>query len=642
MVLTNAHSISTRLKKRVAFRMGDIITSRMIMKTQPTSLAINAHSPGPNSMRKAVDEAGGTKVGFLTKILERYWIGVPAFARRFSVILSAICSDGLYLTAQPVVATALPLVIFLFGLFEGSTHFSILTLNNDQLTHFDLAPTFAQNVILVLVAAAVGSFSANLGLILVLGFAIGDFTIAGLLGLNPDNASGFIYLRVPQLISYSLFLMLAVLPTLSSSSLLSGVLSRLRGRGALRTQLRVIPLAVVQGLIVCFWILAAPMVFRIFWFWQGGGSPVTVPYYQQVMMPLVPGIAAVAILLRSWLMTRSYRNRDVVTRLATLTTSIRVSDEHPGFTRRLPSWLWALIYAAFVTLFLSGMITSLGAGVLVFLIITAILVGRLIFLPKVEIWATLCRVLEHIPIAVRLAVALVVSFMVACVVLALPGQSPADTTQFGDFHAELAAIVLGLLISVILLGGQPTRARAPELKVPLGAAGTLAIGISLMMALLPVKSYADCEDPSCCFGGNTLLAALAILSLIALLALGIFVLAPMFAEMMTAGLVAASEAADAALIAAVEAGASPLEIAAAGMSDASLETAAAGLEASLGELGSAAELGSLGDVAAAEEAAAEGLADTFVPGAVPDTLVPEAEAAGEEGASAAESFEDEE
>src|SRR5438067_412473 len=104
------------------------------------------------------------------KFLERWWVAVPGRLRRYSVYLSETWADGIYLTAWPMVAAMAPLVLLLFGLLEGASHWSLLISFPGE-----VPITFTQLLLLMVLTAAVSALSANLGLALVLGYALGDF-----------------------------------------------------------------------------------------------------------------------------------------------------------------------------------------------------------------------------------------------------------------------------------------------------------------------------------------------------------------------------------------------------------------------------------------------------------------------------------
>ncbi|HVO81580.1 MAG TPA: hypothetical protein VMT28_12665 [Terriglobales bacterium] len=161
------------------------------MSTSPAAIP-NQQPASPNSTSHSSFSA------FATRFVDWWWVDVPCKLRQWSTLLWAAWSDGIYLTAWPRVATVLVFAVFLFGFVEGNTHWSYRTIvGSNGFAGNVLAPSatannwggptrlvFAENLVLLLVAVGVGSLSANLGLTLVLGYALGDIFF---LGARPSN-----------------------------------------------------------------------------------------------------------------------------------------------------------------------------------------------------------------------------------------------------------------------------------------------------------------------------------------------------------------------------------------------------------------------------------------------------------------------
>src|SRR5579859_3387415 len=139
----------------------------LIMQPYPLGSAPSSPLPRPSTTNQQID-----------KFLERWWVATPGQLRRYSVYLSETWADGIYLTAWPWVATLAPLLLLLFGFLEGATHWSLL-INDPAIAPGEVPLTFTQLLPLIVLTAAVSAFSTNLGLVLVLGYALGDFLIAG-------------------------------------------------------------------------------------------------------------------------------------------------------------------------------------------------------------------------------------------------------------------------------------------------------------------------------------------------------------------------------------------------------------------------------------------------------------------------------
>ena len=157
----------------------------------------------------------------------RWWIQIPATLRRYSLFLSEAWADGIYLTAWPRLAIVLPALAFVFGLLEGATHISQV---NEHSPRLAFAVTFAQMPMLLGAGIVIGALSANAGLMIVLGYAIADYFINAPQFSVPAQwpLHQFFYLRLPQLISYLLFCMVAVTPTLNTRYLVGSLKSLTR------------------------------------------------------------------------------------------------------------------------------------------------------------------------------------------------------------------------------------------------------------------------------------------------------------------------------------------------------------------------------------------------------------------------------
>src|SRR5256885_13769200 len=158
------------------------------------------------------------------KFIERWWVVVPGQLRRYGLYLSETWADGIYLTIWPNVAALAPLALLLVGLVEGASHW---TFSDAILSPGEVPLTFTQLLPFIVLITAASALSANLGFVLGLGYALGDFLIAGFRLTYAQGARGtsfsaldpgqsFFHLHLAQLISYFLLLLLVVTPTLSS------------------------------------------------------------------------------------------------------------------------------------------------------------------------------------------------------------------------------------------------------------------------------------------------------------------------------------------------------------------------------------------------------------------------------------------
>jgi hypothetical protein len=419
----------------------------------------------------------------------------------------------------------MPALMFVLGLGYGAGHWRLAT----------MPVTFALIFPLVLLAAVVGTFSANLGLMLVLGYASGDLLWAG----PPDAwavyyrgpVAHFLHLTIPQLVSYLLFFMLAALPVLNTRLMLRDLVRREKFKrpngwpATAFTVLSVTVMAAIQGAFVYTWTFTAPMIFRLSWLWAGQrSSPINITYFQNVTVPWLPIAAIAAFLVRCWLEYRVTRNPSASAFKDVLAASQRLdSQARTGRPVRALETLFAVLV---VTLLSSGFFWSIRSGVIFLLIVAALFYVRAFVLPKRPAWQAWAEKVRALSIVVRLGGAMAASFFVTRLVLSLnlsrfsrfspifKNFSVSISNKYPvDFWVELMCIALGLAITLALLpeGAMPKRAeRAPAIQ----ATPQAGFAYRPQVMLLSIGIVNFCLDPFCCFGASDLLVALMIAALL--------------------------------------------------------------------------------------------------------------------------------
>ena len=410
----------------------------------------------------------------LDSFVERWWVAIPKVLRRYSVLLSEAWSDGIYLTIWPLVSILTPLLVVVIGLVEGITHWNLLI--NDSISSGQIATAFTELLPLMIFAALVGAISANLGLLLVLGYGLGDLLIFGSVSANasqlglPDNPLlAFIYLRVPQLVSYALFFMLAVMPTLSTKYLLVRLNPLFKAAEPTATILRICAMAIIQGGIVYVWAQAAPLLIRVFWGWTGFSPPLAAAAYLQELGGWVIGAAVLGAVARGLLAYRANRDQSVVQRTSRLAAALREADTRPAFSRRLPAIVRCILVALGLTLLISGFIASLPEGVLIFLFVSSIFIARVELLPRLSIWVRWVALVTRIPLLVRLIGGAFVAYLLTLGTLtAYTTLFPAvyNDTPSASLRPVLVSMCLSLLILTLLLPRvSPARPATPAQPV---------------------------------------------------------------------------------------------------------------------------------------------------------------------------------
>jgi hypothetical protein len=465
------------------------------------------------------------------KTLDRWWVRIPAQLRSLSVVFSTAWADGMYLTAWPRWAMLLSSFCLAFGFLEGASHWSFLTIDATGAAS-PPAIVFAQMLPLLVIAVVVGALSANAGTMLVLGYAIGEFVFAGPQLQLSGNAilPQFFYLRLPQLISYFFFFLLAAVPILLTKPLLSGLNRRIQGADIASVVVRTGAAATVQAALVYGWTLAAVMVIRISWAWAGQSPPLSEKYYLEATDPWLPVAAAAGVLMRGWLTHRAQSNMTLRARVRDFLLALFKAEQRRALPRRFSGWARIVLTALMMTLLTAGYINSLLLGAFVFVAYGSILVARTYFLPRLGIWTRWTGAVGKAPLIVRLALALLAGYLITKSVLALPGQATQLNGVPGQFGPQIASALLGLAVAAALLPQTSTATAQKSIGNPHATPkGTQLrnVGVHLMLLaslvlLITSRAYADiCLDPICCFGADrfTLLAMAGLLLLLAILLL---------------------------------------------------------------------------------------------------------------------------
>jgi len=468
------------------------------MSTSPA--AVPGQPPTPADLSSQTNFSA-----FAARFVDLWWVDVPCKLRQWSTLLWAAWSDGIYLTAWPRLSTVLIVAVLLFGFVQGGTHWSVFTLDGNGLSTSLHAASFAQMLPLMVLAVVLGSLSANLGLMLVLGFAVGDFFWAG-----PPYVSGhsvpvplFLYAQVA---AYLVFFFLAVWPTVATKFLVASAHRQFRESELWKTVLMVI----VQALFIYEWTYFAPIGVKEQWDCCSATSPLDVRYFHQVSMPWLVGAAVLGVLARCVLISvAERRDPNVLARLSAVCDPAWASDP------RMPGWLHAILGAAIMSLLLLGFSASPERTGVMFLVVTALLLARIYGLPRLSLWKSWSARVVRLPALLRLTAATVATYLICRGILMIPGFGASEGYTFGNFGPELGAILAGFVAVLLLL---PNGALAPEenesvdnplpVRLPVPS-GVVQAGIILALVLLATKkAFAGaCLDTRCCFGGDNGLAS---------------------------------------------------------------------------------------------------------------------------------------
>lgn len=442
--------------------------------------------------------------------IDSWWLGIPRKLRVYSPLLSAMWTDGVYLTAWPRVALVLPLAVLLLGFTEGATHWSPLTIDGAHLSTSTTAVAFMQIFHLLFIAVVLGSMSAHLGLMLAAGFAAGEYLISGpFLTLGTwTPISGFFQLRLPLLYSDVIFLALAAGPPLLAAGLLVPLARRFPKDNGPSVILRVTAAAIIQMALVYLWVFASPMLLRVLWTWAHQIPPLSPRDYGNVLNPWLPLAAGVGVVARAVLVRRTSADQPLKDRTRRLLQETLLANRKPGWSASLPAWLRAVFTALALTLLLAGLIASWWLAALVCAALVGTCLLRNCVLPGLGVWTKWAHLISRVPLIFRLTALSVGGYFLTLGLLRLPGWGVSENGNPGHFEAELACFGVGLLWLIVLLPYQTNFSSVASKGSPLSTSPPRAVGavvrILLTVAVLgtATRAHAICLDPACCFGVN--------------------------------------------------------------------------------------------------------------------------------------------
>src|SRR5262249_54255145 len=260
------------------------------------------------------------------------------------------------------------------------------------------------------------------------------------------------YLRLPQLVSYGLFLLLVITPTLSAKYLPTRLRLGLDERSPSLRLLRAAAAIVVQSGFVYTWTLAAPLLVRVFWGWINATPPLGAAYYLQVQGNWIVVSAAASALARTWLVPRAYHDAAARARVRRLAAALVMADTRTAPTRRLPVSLRAVLSAAFLTLLISGFIGGLVEALAVYIFIVVLLFARSLWLPRLGSWNSWERVVTRVPVALRLVVVFLAGNLESQLIVSAFEERPLLVeTASATFLPVLLGVCFGLLTAIVLL-----------------------------------------------------------------------------------------------------------------------------------------------------------------------------------------------
>lgn len=377
------------------------------------------------------------------------WIRAPrAVIRRFPSTWG-VAGDGHVLTALPPLAVLAPLAVALGSLVIGAAH----------LGYEDV---YTESLVLMTTFVIIGVLSSQLGVVAVVGFAVGDFFL-GSRGVEGSGRGGpfaggplgdLTRVRVPLLITYLLLGVAVVVVPRTARALLVAV-------GRWRRVPATLAWPLVSGLFVVViwiglqtWVAASPILVRPRFTWLGtlptaeAIQPLQRDGHQLVAMAVAAAIFRQLLLALAvwWPPMRDRVARaeadPVVLRLDRRGHQPKAVDQAPSVGRRLLGDVGASCLA---TLVLAGVLEQLWLWVVAFGVFMSVRLLRsgVLAVAPLEAWKVL---VARVPVVVRV----VVLWIVARVL------TDALAAQLIDSYTGVAlAVLAGAILVFLIFPGTP-------------------------------------------------------------------------------------------------------------------------------------------------------------------------------------------
>jgi hypothetical protein len=354
-----------------------------------------------------------------------------------------VLTDGGYLAAWPLAGAVAAPAALVLGLVLGWRPWST-------------AETFTSSLPGVLLLVAIASLGAGLGAWATGGFVLGDLLLHTHAVQASSALEGVVVGTLPRFIGYLLLSVVLVLIPLLSVTTARRTIALVRSRGARRPPwvLPGVLGATTVGALTWAWVHTVPTLIRPVYTWSGGQPPV----------------AAVEPLQRlGWWLVAT----------AALVTAARVAVESTAITLPRPRlagrpvspggagsrWASVALRTAVTTFILAGLFTDWWQAVAFAVFFALVLALRGVLTDR---GGRYVAVITRVPLAIRLAIAVAVSYVVG---RAIVGQAWASTQTFGPI---LASAATGLLVGGLLLPVRSTAAASPSTPPPAAAPGAPA------------------------------------------------------------------------------------------------------------------------------------------------------------------------
>ena len=372
-------------------------------------------------------DAGSTTLDAPTHF---WWVRLPLALRWGSATFMIALLDGHYITAYPRISPFASPFALVLGLVVGWLHLG-----------FDLVPTEALWLVVALVV--IGTLSAHLGTLFLVGFAVGDFVLATHEAFNVRGVfQQSTLVRLPLIIEYALLGILLISIPLMTKGLLAQLVPSPRLGRHIRFIIAVVGHAALTFGLVFLWTQTVPILIRPVFTWVGN-QPTTqaiVPLQQYghliALAALPASVGRLVLQVRTAIHVRLRTRPDAVER------HVQAAAPVLPYTQRLPRRIRAVGHTVWSTLLLAGMFQSWPAALLLGTVILLLQLARagVVSVP-LGAWP---RVAARLPLMLRLIAGSIIVFLLSRLVV---GQAQLRSESFAPFVllTGIALIVLFLL-----------------------------------------------------------------------------------------------------------------------------------------------------------------------------------------------------
>jgi hypothetical protein len=377
-----------------------------------------------------------------------WWIRLPLAVRRVSAGIADALLDGYYLVAWPLPAMIAPPTVFVLSLLIGALH-----------PGFDLV--YSESLAILLLATVLGVLSAHLGLLFVLGYALGDFFIWHSRWVCSSDGGWLARLcweqvlrsRLPLLIAYGVLALVTVGIPIATKGLLAQFPPPRSVNRTFWFSFLMVAHAALTGVLVFFWAQAVPLLIRPVFTWSGSSPPIEAmsPLQQQVA-PLILAVV-VASLVRMALQGATAALPRPAARISAWEARLRLAIAvGPAASKSVPPAVHAVTAAAWSTLLLAGLFEGWLDAIVIAALLLVLQAARMRLIPvPLGRWP---EIVNRLPLLARMAAGIVISLYLARTFLS--GQLRGGES----FRPLLLVLSIGLIITFLFNPGPPAAIHA--------------------------------------------------------------------------------------------------------------------------------------------------------------------------------------